>query len=187
MKHAAPYPAPYGVDSGLILMKLDEFRHLKEGWETQIRNITTKYNGKLKNGNQDILNVFFHKFPKYLHQLGCEYNFNLYYCQPKYGCDGIYENGIPLLHGIGQSFFRDTKTGIRKLFQKIESIPIEAATNPRLFYKLYWAALRDLDLNECEIEIPEMKHKLLIELKLALQVVYSDRLNVRFLGDDYRN
>lgn len=101
-----PYVQPYGVNSGVMLMNLTRMRNLK--WENELISIYNDYNSKIAYGDQDILNIYFHRHMKSLFFLSCDWNYRPLHCIHGNLCSKAKRNGVSLMHG-NHGVFRDKK------------------------------------------------------------------------------
>ena len=98
-----PYYAPYGVNSGVMLMNLTRMRKLN--WEDDIINIFNLYKEDyIPWGDQDLLNIYFHSHRNFLYILPCTWNYRPDHCMHGNVCKQARYDGISLLHGSREVF-----------------------------------------------------------------------------------
>lgn len=144
-QHAThPYVKPYGVNTGVMLMNLTRLRKMK--WENKLITIYSNNKEKIRFGDQDILNIFFHAHSVYLYTLPCEWNYRPEFCHADLFCDHALKHGIGILHGS------------RSVFQKSNLQPE--------FYVIY-KAFHKYDFDE------SVEEKIVNKLKLTFKKKYS--------------
>ena len=115
-----PYYGNYGVNSGVMLMKLDKMRQLK--WERQITDIYETFNTRIVFGDQDLINIYFSSNPQQLFLMPCEFNYRPDHCMFLM-CPA--KEGIKLIHGNRGYFHKEDNESIFILiyeaFRKVKS------------------------------------------------------------------
>jgi UDP-xylose:glucoside alpha-1,3-xylosyltransferase len=88
----------HGLNSGVLLMDLDRIRQTKD-WSDQLESFRLEYQDRLVFGDQDLLNLYFHQYPKRLHLLeSCRWNYRIDHCYFRSHCPD-HDGKISLLHG----------------------------------------------------------------------------------------
>lgn len=133
-KTHSPLPVPwvwkYGVNSGMLLMRLDRMREFD--FEKKIIQTATfpKYKESIM-GDQDLLNILFHNQSEFVNRLDCSYNyFPNIYCPNISECD-VSNGGIKIIHAANKQFDRF----------------------PRRFYSLLSQTLINIDINRESSEV----------------------------------
>ncbi|CAL4148893.1 unnamed protein product, partial [Meganyctiphanes norvegica] len=106
---SVPSPGVTGFNSGVMLMNLTRLRSFPGGGFTYVtKHLFRKYNGKLRFGDQDILNIFFFQNPRLLYELGCEWNYARHMCYSgRNSCLEAAKHGASIVHGSGGAFRRN--------------------------------------------------------------------------------
>ena len=149
-KHHAkhPYVKPYGVNSGVMLMNLTRLRKMK--WENELITIYSNNKEKLRYGDQDILNIFFHSHFKYLYKLPCEWNYRPDFCFDVPLCDRAVKHGIGVLHGCRSVFHKSNLQPefytIYKAFHKYE---FDESVEEKIVNKTKSTFLKKFSLTSC--------------------------------------
>ncbi|KAK4297399.1 hypothetical protein Pmani_030177 [Petrolisthes manimaculis] len=116
-----PYYGKTGLNAGVMHMNLTRMKHFPEGgWIQANMKVFNNYKKLINLADQDILNILFHKYPKLLYDVGCEWNFRKFQCMPENSCPAVVTKGVSILHGNALSFFSDQELKLKAVFDAWE-------------------------------------------------------------------
>ena len=119
-----PYYGRSGVNSGVILMHMNRMR--QAGWKRHIINYYNQYRNNITLGDQDLINIFFHKFPSKLFVLPCNSNFRPEHCTGNIvNCNSAIEHGMLLLHGVHGIFRQEANHVFKICFDVFQRFRLE--------------------------------------------------------------
>lgn len=126
-----PFPKPFGVNSGVMLMDLKKMREVM--WEKTLMPIYDKYNLRIVFGDQDILNIYFHFNSDQLYILPCEFNYRPDHCMYVSLCSA--PKGIQIVHGNRGYFHKADQPIFSQIYDVMQKVrTFLTILNLNLFY-----------------------------------------------------
>jgi len=108
-----------GFNAGIMLMDIQKARRPERNWYKSILQIVDKYKGRLKFGDQDVLNILFASSPQNVFDLPCHWNLKRRSCDTKDAkkCPLEQINEVSLVHGTGGKFFRKEPSKLTLIYE----------------------------------------------------------------------
>lgn len=113
-----PFYKPLGVNSGVMLMNLTRIRQFD--WEVELVDLYKKYKQKITWGDQDLLNIYFHRHPEKLLVYPCEWNYRTDHCMYASVCHSAEKHGVAVAHGSRNVFHGTKQPTFRVLFETVQ-------------------------------------------------------------------
>jgi len=116
-----PYVYPVGINAGVLLLDLEKLRRVEPEWSNEVNRILFHYDGMLHTGDQDVLNILFHRKAEYLFLLPCEWNI-----REDSWCRMERANDLGIVHGSRKRFEIENEDHWLHSFTKlVENHPFE--------------------------------------------------------------
>lgn len=125
-----PYYGPLGVNSGVMLMHLEQMR--RNSWIERMKEYFVKYEKRTTWGDQDLINIYFHFFPEKLYVYNCKWNYRPDHCMYGNNCDAAEKDGIKILHGSRRVFHNEKQLAFRAIYEIVEKIEFGADLEKQL-------------------------------------------------------
>ncbi|CAG0900400.1 unnamed protein product [Darwinula stevensoni] len=112
-----PFYGPTGINTGVLLMNLTRMRSLGPAWSSEISSIYETFKGQFTLGDQDILNIYFHRHPHNITIIPCRFNYRVDHCLLRKACipsknecwhlnlcESAEREGVAVIHGARGAF-----------------------------------------------------------------------------------
>ncbi|XP_063873182.1 glucoside xylosyltransferase 1-like isoform X1 [Scylla paramamosain] len=117
-RNKVPFYGDTGLNAGVMHMNLTRMKDFPGGgWIAANMKVFDIFKKRIKLADQDILNILFYKYPEYLFELGCEWNYRMYQCSDGNKCPGAARSGISILHGNAMSFVKGNEMKLQTVFE----------------------------------------------------------------------
>jgi len=118
----APYFAPFGLNSGVMLMNLTRMR--QRNFHEEMQSIVKTWHDLLPWFDQDVFNVYFNQHPTRVFELPCRFNYLTNHCTNGRFCASAEKDGVAILHGSRQVFRFETVRTFRAVYETIRDYPM---------------------------------------------------------------
>lgn len=114
-----PFATEFGINTGVALMNLTRMRAVE--FERFLDPTLKNFGSRLRLGDQDLLNIYFHYNPNFLYLLPCNWNFITDHCSKGALCTDANTKGIGVLHGLRNVFMSfDGEPAFKVIFDTMQ-------------------------------------------------------------------